>query len=185
MKTRTIVLSTALCTVLAATPALAQAGYGGHHGSRYYDYAKVVHVEPIVRVVRVSEPRRECWEEVVSYRDSGDGYKSYTPTILGSIAGAALGYQVGRGDGRKVGAVAGGVLGGSLGRDLHQRYKTSHGGHRKGYETVCEEITDYHTEERIDGYRVKYRYNGRVYTTRTSHDPGKRLRVQVTVVPAE
>ena len=28
-----------------------------------YDYARVVDVEPLTRRIRVSEPRRECWNE--------------------------------------------------------------------------------------------------------------------------
>jgi uncharacterized protein YcfJ len=40
-------------------------------------------------------------------------------------------------------------------------------------------------EERIDGYRVTYEYNGREHTTRLPYDPGERMRVRVAVAPAE
>ena len=40
-------------------------------------------------------------------------------------------------------------------------------------------------EERIDGYRVTYEYNGREYTTRMPYDPGERIKVRVAVAPAE
>ena len=36
--------------------------------SAAYDEAQVVDVEPIMRVIRVSTPRQECWDEEVSLR---------------------------------------------------------------------------------------------------------------------
>ena len=33
------------------------------------------------------------------------------------------------------------------------------------------------------GYRVKYRYKGRVFSTRMKHHPGKRIPVRVSVAP--
>jgi hypothetical protein len=34
------------------------------------------------------------------------------------------------------------------------------------------------------GYRVQYRYNGRLYWTQTDHDPGDTIEVRVSVAPA-
>lgn len=51
--------------------------------------------------------------------------------------------------------------------------------------TQCDTFENFHDEEVIDGYNVKYRYNGRVYHTRTENDPGKRMQVRVSVVPSE
>ena len=39
-------------------------------------------------------------------------------------------------------------------------------------------------EEHIAGYDVTYRYQGRLYHTRTDYDPGRRIRVRVEVTPA-
>ena len=41
-----------------------------------------------------------------------------------------------------------------------------------------------HQEERIDGYRVVYRYNGQKYATELPYDPGREIRVRVDVRPA-
>jgi hypothetical protein len=56
--------------LLAAQTAVADDGHGwkrGHSKHRGansgYDYAEVVDVDPIVRQVRVTTPRRECWTE--------------------------------------------------------------------------------------------------------------------------
>jgi uncharacterized protein YcfJ len=35
----------------------------------------------------------------------------------------------------------------------------------------------YHTERRLIGYRVKYRYRGDIYVTRMDYHPGKRIRI--------
>lgn len=47
----------------------------------------------------------------------------------------------------------------------------------------CEIRTEYHNEARIDGYNVTYRYQGRNFTIRKDHDPGKRIRLRVRVEP--
>jgi uncharacterized protein YcfJ len=40
-------------------------------------------------------------------------------------------------------------------------------------------------EERTDGYRVTYVYNGRKGVTELPYRPGDRIRVRVDVTPAE
>jgi uncharacterized protein YcfJ len=158
----------------------------------YYDRAKVLSAVPIYKTVSISTPHRECRQvPVVSY-DKGYGGKSYrsaTPIILGSVVGAAVGNQFGHGTGKTIGTIAGGILGGSVARDVQHRYGNNgyrERGHRvETTRTQCDTYDEYHDEERIDGYRVKYRYNGRVYHTRTDTDPGKRMRVKVSVVPSD
>ena len=38
-------------------------------------------------------------------------------------------------------------------------------------------------EERIIGYNIVYRYNGRTFETRTDFEPGSSLRVRVIISP--
>ena len=47
----------------------------------------------------------------------------------------------------------------------------------------CETRYREHREERIDGYRVLYRYRGQKYMTEMPYDPGNRLRVRVDIRP--
>ncbi|MEA1889982.1 MAG: glycine zipper 2TM domain-containing protein [Pseudomonadota bacterium] len=159
----------------------------------YYDRAKVLSAVPLYKTIRVSTPHRGCRQVPVVRYGKGKGhggkhYKSATPIILGSVVGAAVGNQFGHGTGKTVGTIAGGILGGSVARDVQYRYGNNGyrgRGHRhETTETQCETYNEYHDEEQIDGYRVKYRYNGRVYHTRTETDPGKRMRVKVSVVPS-
>jgi len=160
--------------------------YAEYSSGSYTDWAEVVHVEPIQTTVRVATPSRECWEEEVPYRYSGHGGgHSYTPMILGGIVGGVVGNQFGKGDGNTLMTVAGALLGGSVGRD-HARYygaRAPHGGYTT-VETRCSVRDEYHDEERIDGYRVQYSYEGQVYTTRMDHHPGERIPVNVKVTPA-
>lgn len=172
-------------------------GYGESRTSDY-DYARVLSSEPITRRVRVTEPRRECYEETRyddrrDYRDSRDG--SPRPAagsmILGGIIGAAIGNQFGRGDGRRAATAAGALIGAAIGHDKAERGSGSYSnyGSRDSYydrpTTVqhCDVRYDETWEERVEAYLVTYEYNGRRYTTRLSYDPGPQLRVNVAVRP--
>lgn len=48
----------------------------------------------------------------------------------------------------------------------------------------CGEVARVYEGRRIDGYDVEYRYRGEVYLSRLDYDPGERLRVRVSVSPA-
>lgn len=178
----------------------AQAAFADH-GNPYgqwnraasdYAYARVVHVDPVVRQVRISEPRRECWTETryedVSYTERVGQPAKASPgaMILGGIIGAALGNQIGHGDGRRAATVAGAVIGTAIGHDAStrrgqtQRVVTE----SRPYDAErCEVRYDERVEDRIDGYRVTYEYNGIRQTTRLPYDPGDRIRVRVDVRP--
>lgn len=189
--------------LLSTQAAVAGDDHGWKRGKHYaayedeYDYARVVDVDPIVRQVRVSTPRRECWvetryEAVPRYepqRIAGPHRGAAGSMILGGIIGAALGNQVGSGDGRRAATVAGALIGSAIGHDRAERGRSYHA--ERGYEERpydverCDVRYDTDYEERIDGYRVTYLYNGREQTTRLPYDPGDRIRVRVNVRPAE
>jgi uncharacterized protein YcfJ len=147
-----------------------------------FEYADVIESTPVYRTVEVTVPREECWnEEVVSHRRARP--ESRTPALLGTIIGGALGNAVGHGKSNKrVGTVVGAVLGHSIGRDIVAA--NSRGGVTQ-YETVrqCETVYDYHEEERLIGYQVRYRYNNEDYSVRMDDDPGQQVRVRVDVQP--
>jgi uncharacterized protein YcfJ len=171
-------------------------------GSSDYDYARVIDVDPIVRQVRVTTPKRECWTETryeeVEYPQGGSS-GAYEPhrgsagsMILGGIIGAAIGNQIGRGDGRRAATVAGALIGSAVGHDAAERRNArySSGGQvvreNRPYEAErCEVRYDDSYEERIEGYRVTYEYHGRRQTTQLPYDPGDRIRVRVDVRPED
>ncbi|MBI5461795.1 MAG: glycine zipper 2TM domain-containing protein [Gammaproteobacteria bacterium] len=180
MNTQRLASALALSLLTATPSAYAGPGYPREGGSRF-DYAEVVRVEPITREVRVSTPREECWDEDVPVRESS--YSSATPMILGGIIGGVVGHTMGKGHGKDAATVAGTVLGGSIGRDIGAQHRTPDG-YRTVQETHCRQVEDYREEQRVEGYRVFYRYQGEEYETRMPHDPGERIRVQVSVQPA-
>ena len=148
------------------------------HGEGFYDTAKVVWAEPVYETVEVSRPVEECWTErvAVGHRHSG----SYTGTIAGGIVGGVVGHQFGRGRGKTALTVAGTLLGASIGHDLSHRPAR---GYRVVEEEHCELVEQVEYQEELIGYRVKYRYKGQTFFTRTDQHPGKRIRIRVDVDP--
>lgn len=201
-----LTVTTVTLGILAAGSAVA--GPGKHRGwgpkwddGSYgdYDYARVVDVEPIVRRVRVTEPRRECYEETryeydrpYDSRYAGRGGSSAGSMILGGLIGAAVGNQIGSGDGRRAATVAGAIIGSAIGHDAAARRDARMAGHYDDrYEArpyTVERCDIRHVdswEERIEGYHVTYDYHGRRGRTTLPYDPGPRVRVRVDVRPAE
>ncbi len=180
-KLKWLMAAAAASAVTAQADPRYRAGDGG-----YYAYADVTHVEPIVRIVEVSRPETTCWQQApgraADYR-GGREHRSYTPLVLGGIVGGVIGNQFGSGRGKDVMTVAGSLLGASIGNDAAHR----HGARAdRAYDggRYCEVAEIVHQEERVDGYRVTYRFQGRQFVTRTAYDPGDEIRVRVQVEPA-
>jgi uncharacterized protein YcfJ len=167
----------ALIVALAALPMLASAQassdrvYGGENV--IYGYAQVLRADPIYEVVRTRVPEQRC-----DGQDSRDGGDPTGGTVIGALVGGALGNQVGKGDGRKAATVAGAVIGGAIGHNVDKN-NGSAGGSR------CRTVEVERDERRVAGYDVEYRYMGETYMSRMPYDPGNRLRVRVSVMPAD
>ena len=145
-----------------------------------YDYGTVIDTVPVVKTIRVSSPREECWEEDVQRRDRyrNDGVS----TVIGAIVGGAIGNAVGHSNkNKKVGAVVGAVLGGTVGHAVGSR-KQGYANYRDT-EEVCRVYQDYHEEDRVVGYKVRYRYNNETYSTRTDVDPGDTIKLRLALSP--
>ncbi|MDJ0807203.1 MAG: glycine zipper 2TM domain-containing protein [Gammaproteobacteria bacterium] len=155
----------------------------GPRMQRFQDTAKVLDVEPIYETIAVSQPEEHCWDEDVSYYEPGR--KQYTGTVLGSVIGGTLANQLhrGGGKGRDAATLAGALLGGAIGHDVSEHNK--HGHHRTTTQRHCETRNYTSYEEQLVGYRVKYRYRGQVFTTRTENHPGRRIPIRVSVAPID
>ena len=150
----------------------------------HYEYATVTDVQSIVRIVQVSTPREVCWDEPIrNIHAGGWRQRSFTSSVVGGILGCVAGNQFGSGSGQDAMTIAGALLGASIGRDVGIRRQRAV---QRSYTTVrrCELEEVSHEEERIDGYRVGYRFGGRNYVTRTRERPGDEIRVRVSVGPA-
>jgi uncharacterized protein YcfJ len=107
--------------------------------------------------------------------------RNYGGAVIGGIAGALLGNQVGGGHGREAATAVGAVVGAMTGDNLANRDRYPQ------YVQVPREVTSCRTvqdmQQHLTGYRVDYEYHGQVYTTFMPQDPGRTLRVRVSVDP--
>lgn len=153
----------------------------------YQDSARVTRVTPHFELV--SSPEEKCRMEVERVAPMNNGGannqgRNFGGTVLGGIAGALLGSQVGGGTGRTaataVGAIGGALIGDRVanGMDSNQFQGASERQVRR-----CNTFNQ--TEERAAGYDVSYQYQGKNYTALMQHNPGRNVRVNVTVAPID
>jgi uncharacterized protein YcfJ len=165
---RTMVGSALGAMALAITlPATAQPWSAD--AESYTAQARVVRAVPIREAVE--GPRQECWVE-----SEGGGGNRAAGAVIGGIAGGLIGHQIGSGSGNTAATIAGTLGGAAVGNEVARRS----GGER----TVerCRTVGGY--DERVVGYDVTYRFQGREFVTRLPYDPGPDLPVHVTVAPA-
>ena len=171
------VVALGLSIALSAGPVSA----GNKMKHRFTDSAKVVDVQPIYKTIKFLHPKEMCWKEQVTHHEPRPGRNAYTGVVMGGIIGGVVGNQFGRGDGKKVMTVAGTLLGASIGNDISQQKRR--GRYYTTVERRCEVEQHYSYEEKRVGYRVKYRYKGNIFETRTKTEPGKRIRVAINIRP--
>lgn len=183
MNTKPKLAASLSAALLLATSATALADHDDGHSRRdgaQYDYAKVISSQPIVRYVTVTTPVRECWQETQYARNRG--YGNGGGTLVGALIGGVIGHQIGSGRGNDAATVAGTLIGAAIGNESG-RQRHGEPGHGRQVER-CETRYRETQEERVDGYRVTYRYNGQKYATQMPYDPGEKIRVRVDVRPA-
>jgi uncharacterized protein YcfJ len=150
----------------------------GQDDGAHYGWADVLRVDPVYGVARTSVPRQVCQDQTVVEQHPGN---TTAGSILGAVVGGVLGNTIGRGSGRTlstaVGAVAGGAVGGQV--------AANSGTQTAQTVTNCQQVSTVSEQRQIMGYDVEYRYRGEVYESRLNYDPGERLRVRVSVTPAD
>jgi len=182
MKKKLIAMSVVVALVIA--PA-SFAGKKRHFtGDSYTDSARVTQVQPLYRVVETSRPHRECYQEEVHrpVQSSSHGNNALG-MIVGGALGGALGHNISRNH-RDTATIAGAVIGSAIGHDVSSN-KNRDRGYSYGYEERCHTVNERYSEERLDGYRVTYRYQGQTFSTRMDHDPGDRIQVHISVSPID
>lgn len=149
----------------------------------YTDTAKVIKSKPIYKTVQVAIPDRRCEKRRHRERHSYNDHDSYTPAIAGAVLGGVVGNQFGKGNGKKAMTIAGAILGGSIGNDLSNDRRDNRVVHHRHGKRHCESYTRYESRQEIVGYKVKYKYKGKTFKTRTDYDPGSYINVRVSVDP--
>ncbi len=101
--------------------------------------------------------------------------------MLGAIAGGLIGSTVGSGNGRIAAAAVGAATGAVVGdrwNDGGRRVES-----RPRQVEQCRVRDNY--RQVISGYDVRYRFQGREYSTRLPYDPGKWLSLNVSFSVAD
>lgn len=169
MNTKQLKIRTGLMLLLALGSSAALA-------EQYDDYAKVRSVTP--EYERVNTPRQECHSEYVPGPARG-AERSYGGSIIGGITGAIVGNQVGNGHGREAATALGAITGAIVGDRVQNSSGYDDGGMREVRR--CRSVDRW--DRQLTGYRVVYEYAGRQYSTIMPNDPGRSMRVRVSVDP--
>ncbi|MBT3203518.1 MAG: glycine zipper 2TM domain-containing protein [Gammaproteobacteria bacterium] len=152
---------------------------------KQFVYGKVLDVTPVYREVKINKPVKECWSEPARY-SKRDRYvdKSAGATLAGGLIGGIIGHQFGKGRGNKLATAVGTIIGAQVGHDSNRgQYDTASFNRHTRYEQHCETTNHVSYEEVVDSYRVKYRYKGKHYLTTMPYDPGKKIKLKITIEP--
>ena len=166
-----VIRSTLFAALAVATMPVAAQSWGPDAGT-FNAQARVVSAVPVREAV-ASAPRQECWTEV----SEGAGGNQTAGAVIGGIAGGLIGHQIGSGRGNTAATIAGALGGAAVGNEIGRR-------NNNDPRTIerCRTVSD--TSERVVGYDVVYRFQGREFTARLPYEPGPDLPVSVTVVPS-
>lgn len=181
----------------------------GAYQDGYYDYGRVIRVAPVIGSAGGYPPQgQRCTTRNDGYSDGygngygndgyggagypgRDGYYRGEPqrgtsggrtmaTVVGSVLGAVIGSQVGGGSARYATSAIGTAVGGLAGQQV---YDQAHRERQLASVTVCDPVDAsrpyYGGNSNL--FDVTYEYAGRTHTTRTTYNPGERIRVRVDV----
>ncbi|MCP4274662.1 MAG: hypothetical protein GY781_22280 [Gammaproteobacteria bacterium] len=177
MKTITTLLITSVLTMTTQSTSAQSDPAGNSH----FDYATVVKSEPVYRTITVTEEEQQCYEQEVVYRQPLSK-KSGNP-LIGGILGAAVGHALGhRSKHRKGATIAGAFVGASIASGNGAANNNSVRETRR-IENRCKMIPISWEEERLVGYDVIYKYNGKRFETRMPFKPNNRLKIRVNLTP--
>ena len=157
-----------------------------HSQGQQYVYGKVLEVTPVYRQIRVNHPVQECWSEPVRY-PSRNHYSNNNAgnTLAGGLIGGIIGHQFGDGRGRDLATAVGTSMGAQAGHDSSRNHydQPSYDTRESRYEERCETHNRVSYEEVVDSYKVRYIYKGKRYQTDMPYDPGKKIKLKVSVDP--
>lgn len=143
-------------------------------------FAEVVAVKDVLETVNT--PREKCEDVQVQHQAPVKDEHRIAGTVAGGVAGGLLGSAVGGGKGKTLatiaGAAAGGYAGNRIQRNMQEKDVITRTEHR------CKTVNE--KSQKVVGYNVTYRLDGKDGTVRTSFKPGPTLPVkdgQVVTTP--
>lgn len=164
-----------------AMVALTAAGVGYQTLSKP-KFADVLAVKEVKQTIVT--PREECRDVQVTKQAPVKDEHRIAGTAIGGVAGGLLGNQIGGGTGRTVATIAGAAAGGYAGNQVQKNMQ------QKDVVTTterqCKTVND--KSEKLVGYDVTYRLEGKEGVVRMASNPGKQIPVKdgklVTDAPA-
>lgn len=136
------------------------------------NHADVVSVKDVAETVLT--PQEHCENVLVRHKAPVQDEKRIAGSVVGGIAGGLLGHTIGGGNGKTLatvaGAAAGGYAGNQVQRNLQDKDVTTTSARR------CRTVNE--KSQRVVGYMVTYRLDGKEGVVRTSFKPGATLPVK-------
>jgi uncharacterized protein YcfJ len=135
-------------------------------------FADVVSSKEVYEVVVT--PREQCEDVQVQHQAAVKDKNRIAGTAIGAVAGGLLGSTIGSGKGKTLatigGAAAGGYAGNQVQKNMQQKDVTT------STERRCKTVQD--KSQKLVGYNVIYRLDGKEGSVRTSFKPGEKLPVK-------
>jgi len=145
---------------------------GGYQTLAQPKVAEVVAVKEITETVVT--PREHCEDVQVQKKAAVKDEHQIAGTVAGGVAGGLLGSMVGAGKGKTLATVAGAAAGGYAGNRVQKNMQDKDV--VTSTERRCKTVQD--KSQKVVGYNVTYRLDGKDATTRTSFKPGATLPVK-------
>ena len=153
---------------------------GGYNALKKPEFADVVAVKDVVETVVT--PREKCEDVQVQHQAPVKDQNRIAGTVAGGLAGGLLGSRIGGGKGKTIatvaGVAAGGYAGNQIQKNMQEKDVVTTTEHR------CKTVNE--KSQKVVGYNVTYRLDGKEGVTRMSFKPGPTLPVkdgQVVTTP--
>jgi uncharacterized protein YcfJ len=135
-------------------------------------FAEVVSVKEAKETVRT--PREECEEVAVQQQAPVQDQNRVAGSVIGGVVGGVLGHQIGGGTGKTVATVAGAAGGAYAGNKVQKGMQERDVVTKT--ERRCKTVED--VSEKLLGYDVVYKLDGKEGSARLAFDPGKQIAVK-------
>ncbi len=153
----------------AALLVVAVAGCDALSGPKFADVVSVKEAKETIRT-----PREVCEDVVVQKQAPVQDKNRIAGKVIGGVAGGVLGHQIGGGTGQTVATIAGAAGGAYVGNKVQKNMQ------EKDVVTTterrCKTVED--VSEKLLGYDVAYKLDGKEGTVRLAYDPGKQIPVK-------
>jgi uncharacterized protein YcfJ len=151
---------------------LAAGGVTGYKALTKPKFADVVAVKELTQTIVT--PREECQDVQVQHQAPVQDEHRVAGTAIGAVAGGLLGSTIGGGKGKTLATVAGAAAGGYAGNQVQKNMQQKDV--VTSTERRCKTVQD--KSQKLLGYDVTYRLDGKESVVRMSSKPGATLPVK-------